>query len=200
LCVEIATASAPSASAEAGTPEVTGPGLVADQRDATTVGEVRDARDMRHHSEPGRLDEEDGARSGLGLERSLDGLDGMAECNAPLFVDGRRDPDGSGTREHEAGRDRLVRAARHDHRLAVGGDREAQRLVGMRRSIAREAAELGAERRSGEPLGARADSLAAAQIVGAAVQRRVPCQQRIVADQRPVALVPRRRERCRCLA
>ena len=180
--------------------EVAGPGLVADQRDAARVGELGDARDVRHDAEPGRLDEQDGARVRLGLERGLDRLDGMAERDAARLVDGGGDPDRSRAREHEAGRDRLVRAARDDHRLALGGDREAERLVGVRRAVAREAAEIGAEGRRGEPLGARADALAAAQVVRAAVHRRVVGEQRVVADQRRVALVPRRRERRRRLA
>ena len=204
LCVEIATASAPSASAEAGTPgwkpKCAGPGLVADQRDAARVRELGDARDVRHDAEPGRLDQQDRARAGLGLERGLDRLDRMAERDAAPLVDGGSDPHRSRAREHDARGDRLVRAARDDHGLALGGDREAERLVGMRGAVAGEAAEVGAERARREALGLRPEPLAAAQVVRAAVPRRVAGQQRVVADQRGVALVPRRRERRRRLA
>ena len=69
----------------------------------------------------------------------------------------------------QTGRDRLVRAARDERRLALGRDRQAERLIGMRRAVAGEAAEVGAEGRCGERLGAHPDALAAAQVVGAAV-------------------------------
>ena len=204
MCVEIATASAPSASAEAGTsgwkPKWPGPGLVADQWDAARVRELGDALDVRHDAEPGRLDEQDRARVGLGLERGLDRLDRMAERDSARLVDRGCDPYWSRAREHDARGDRLVRAARDDHGLALGGDRKAERLVGMRRAVAREAAEVGAEGGRREALGLRPEALASAQVVRAAVPGRVAGQQRVVADQRGVALVPGRRERRRRLA
>ena len=188
LCVEIATASAPSASAEAGTSGWK-PKCPA-QAWSQISGMPRACASSAMRATCETTPSQDGSTSriarasGLGLERGLDRLDGMAERDAARLVDGGRDPHRPRAREHEAGGDRLVRAARDDHRLALGRDREAERLVGVRRAVAREAAEVGAEGRRGERLGARADPLAAAQVVGAAVHRRVVGEQRVVADQR----------------
>ena len=77
--------------------EVAGPGLVADERDAARVRELGDALDVRDDPEPGWLHQQDGARLRLGRQRRLDGLDRVAERNAPALVDRRGDPHRPGT-------------------------------------------------------------------------------------------------------
>ena len=138
--------------------------------------------------------------SGSAVERGLDRLDRMAERDAARLVDGGSDPHRPRAGEHEARRDRLVRAARDDHGLALGGDREAERLVGMREP-------LPVKRQRSAPNAAAASRsacarmpCAAAQVVRPAVPRRVVGEQRVAAGERGVALVARRRERRRRLA
>ena len=149
LCVEIATASAPSASAEAGTSGWK-PKWPA-QAWSQISGIPRACASSAMRSTCDTTPSQDGSTSriarasGLGLERGLDRLDRMAERDAASLVDGRSDPHRSRAREHEARGDRLVRAARDDHGLALGRDRQAERLVGVRGAVAREAAEIGAE-------------------------------------------------------
>ena len=171
--------------------EVAGPGLVADQRDAARVRELGDAGDVRDDAEPGRLDEQDGARVRLGLERGLDRLDGWPSAT----------PRASST----AGATQTGREPESTSPAATDLCEQRETITGSpSEATARQSAWLGCveplpEKRQrsapkaarGEPLGARADALAAAQVVGTAVHRRVVREQRVVADQRRVALVAR---------
>ena len=180
--------------------EVAGPGLVADQRDPARVRELGDARDVRHDAEPGRLDEQDRARVRLGGQSGLDGLDRMAERDAAALVDRRWHPDRARAREHEAGGDRLVRAARDEHRLALGR-RPPGRAPGWGASSHCPRSGRGRRRRPGQRAPRRAPGCACPR--AGRRRRRASAsrgEQRVVADQRRVALVARRRERRRRLA
>ena len=155
LCVDVSTASAPCDAAlgrqvgmEA---EVRPPRLVDDERHARRVADLGAARDVGDHAVVRRRDDEHGARVRR-LARSAAATDvgrdavGHAELDVVLGRDERRDA----AAEHEPVDDRGVRVALRDDPRAERREREAHRVVALRRAVreeprARDAVGLGGE-------------------------------------------------------
>ncbi len=158
MCVLVSIASAPcdravggSASVEA---EVRAPRLVDDERHAGAVRDLRAAGDVGRHAVVGRRDDERGARVWSLAQRPFERCGRDAVGDAALLVVLRRDEAGDPAAEHEPVDDRRVRVALRDDPRAQRREREAQRVVALRRAVGEEERPLGAERLGGEPLGA----------------------------------------------
>ena len=132
--------------------EVRAPRLVDHQRHAGGVRDLRHAGDVGGHAVVGRRDDERGARVGGVAQRALErgGRDavGDPELGVVLGGDEARDP----AAQHEPVDDRRVRVALGDDPRAERRQRQAQRVVALRRAVGEEERPLGAERLGGEPL------------------------------------------------
>ena len=134
--------------------EVRAPRLVDDERHAGAVRDLRAAGDVGGHPVVGRRDDERGLRVRRGGQRRLERRGRDAVGDPELLVVLGRDEARQPAAEHEAVDDRRVRVALRDDPRAQRREREAQRVVALRRAVGEEERPRRAERLGGEQLGA----------------------------------------------
>ena len=134
--------------------EVRAPGLVDDQRHAGGVGHLGAAADVGRHPVVGRRDDERRARLGRGAPARRAARPASTPCAMPSSASySGATKAGTPPREHEPVDERGVRVALGDDVRAERRERQAQRVVALRRAVGQEPRARGAVGLGGEALG-----------------------------------------------
>ena len=133
--------------------EVRSPRLVDDQRLARRVGDLREPRDIGGHPVVGRRYDERGACVGRSAERRRERVGRDAVGDPELLVVLGHDEARQAAAQHEPVDHRRVRVALDHDPRPERGERQAQRVVALRRPVRQEPAAGGAERLGGHRLG-----------------------------------------------
>ena len=173
-------------------PEVGPPGGVDDERDAVSVGHLRERADVADGAHVRRLADEDtlgvrGGREGL-LKRGGRHPERQAVGRVDLWAH----PDRLQAGKHEAEQHRAVQGARDDDPVSRTPDRERERLVAVGRPADGEAAQVGPPQVRGLGFGLPDDTSRELHRVEAGVQGDVTGDD--VPDEVVALLVPRDRE------